>query len=163
MIWLTKAFIIIGYPCPSKTSSFMLLILKLSGCKSQMRSGTTATRENFRAKLVERDGQECVWSGLGQGVGMHIIPFSEVVTTHHSKSATIWRTRTWDFEKRKWQEGSAALHSYFDSRIIAVLKICPRLLLWTNIFMSSHQTPNPILQVSDIPPWHDRLFPDGVN
>lgn len=42
-----------------------------------MRSGTTATRENFRAKLVERDGQECVWSGLGQGVGMHIIPFSE--------------------------------------------------------------------------------------
>jgi hypothetical protein len=37
-------------------------------------SETTGARDDFRNRLAERDGYDCVWSGLGSGVGMHIIP-----------------------------------------------------------------------------------------
>ncbi|KZP28688.1 hypothetical protein FIBSPDRAFT_947515 [Athelia psychrophila] len=40
--------------------------------RSRVPSETTRTREDFRTKLLERDGR-CVWTGQ-QGVGMHIIP-----------------------------------------------------------------------------------------
>jgi hypothetical protein len=42
---------------------------------TQVPSQTTGTRDNFKEKLVERDGTRCVWSSLPSGVGMHIIPY----------------------------------------------------------------------------------------
>jgi hypothetical protein len=43
--------------------------------RSQVPSETTGTREDFRTKLLERDGR-CVWTGVSRsGSSMHIIPF----------------------------------------------------------------------------------------
>jgi hypothetical protein len=42
--------------------------------RSHANSGTTGTREDFRTKLLDRDGR-CVWTGL-KGIGVHIIPYA---------------------------------------------------------------------------------------
>jgi hypothetical protein len=43
--------------------------------RTQVPTETTRTREDFRTRLVERDGERCVWTGASSGVGMHIIPY----------------------------------------------------------------------------------------
>lgn len=47
-------------------------------------SETTRTREDFRTRLLERDGR-CVWTGLERGVGMYIIPHrrGDAVCSHY--------------------------------------------------------------------------------
>jgi hypothetical protein len=44
--------------------------------RTHVPSETAGTREDLRRKLAERDGEDCVWTGLSPGVGMHIIPHS---------------------------------------------------------------------------------------
>jgi hypothetical protein len=51
-----------------------LEVIKL---RSQEPSESVRTRENFRQELATRDGEQCVWTGLPPGVGMHIIPWSK--------------------------------------------------------------------------------------
>ena len=41
--------------------------------RSQLSSESTGTHEDFRTRLIERDGR-CVWTGL-KGIGMYIIPY----------------------------------------------------------------------------------------
>ena len=43
---------------------------------SQVRT-ETGTRQNFRQTLISRDGNRCVWTGVLDAVGMHIIPWSK--------------------------------------------------------------------------------------
>ena len=43
--------------------------------RSQVPSKTTGTHEDFRARLLERDGC-CIWTDL-EGVGIHIIPYAQ--------------------------------------------------------------------------------------
>ena len=52
--------------------------------RSQVRSETTRTREDFRTRVLERDGC-CVWTGV-DGIGMHIIPYGrgDEACSHYS-------------------------------------------------------------------------------
>jgi hypothetical protein len=43
--------------------------------RTHVSSQTTRTRDDFRQRLAERDGEDCVWTGMSPGVGMHIIPY----------------------------------------------------------------------------------------
>ncbi len=54
--------------------------------RTQVLSETTGTRENFRARILERDGC-CVWTGM-DGAGMHVIPYGrgDEVCSHYSMS-----------------------------------------------------------------------------
>jgi hypothetical protein len=92
-VLLTNAFITTGYlqlikvflllfvvdQKPTDTSDVLFHAVDLEAIKlrSQITSGTTRTRENFRKELVGRDGERCVWTGFMPGVGMHVIPFSK--------------------------------------------------------------------------------------
>ena len=42
---------------------------------------STRTHESFRDQLLSRDGR-CVWTGIKQGVGLHIIPCNRGDTVH---------------------------------------------------------------------------------
>lgn len=46
--------------------------------RTNVPSETMGTRDDFRARLLERD-IGCVWTGIGSGygTGMHIIPFKQ--------------------------------------------------------------------------------------
>jgi hypothetical protein len=56
--------------------------------RTQVPSETTGTPEDFRAKILQRDGY-CVWTGM-PGVGMHVIPYrrGDEVGSRHSYSGT---------------------------------------------------------------------------
>lgn len=119
--------------------------------RSQVPFGTTATRENFREALVERDGGRCVWTGFPPGVGMHIIPFSKgdewlqliIDNRPHNKEGRLGTLKSIN-DIRNGIIGANSLHSpHFDSRAAVILK-----------------TPNPILRISDVPPRHNRVLPN---
>ena len=59
-----------------------------------------------------------------------------------------------------WIIGANSLHSpHFDSRAAVILKVCLCLFLQIILLTATHQTPNPILRTSDVPPRHDRVLP----
>jgi len=62
------------YIVPSGNPLAHAVDLEVIKQRSQVPSETTRTREDFRTKLLARDGC-CVWTGL-PGMGMHIIPYS---------------------------------------------------------------------------------------
>jgi hypothetical protein len=99
-VLLTNAFITTGYlqstkvffllfvvdQNPTDTSDvlFHAVDLEVIKLRSQVPSGTTRTRENFRKKLVGREGERCVWTGFMPGVGMHVIPFGKGDEARHA-------------------------------------------------------------------------------
>ena len=50
---------------------------------------SSSTHESFRDQLLSRDGR-CVWTGIKQGVGLHIIPYSRGDTVRFTIS-TLWK------------------------------------------------------------------------
>ena len=125
--------------------------------RSQVPSETTRTREDFRTKLLARDGPLCVWTGL-TGTGMHIIPYSrgDEACWHYSFPSLIaelgillqWlqliianRPHREDLESLSVNDirngfiATATLHSsHFDPRDIVVLKVYSQLSLNDHCF-----------------------------
>ena len=114
--------------------------------RSQVPSETTRTRDDFRTRVLERDGY-CVWTGL-EGIGMHIIPYSrgDEACLHYSYSVLPakfiillqWLRRIIDNRPhdenleslsindiRNGVFGAPNIHFYFDPRSVVVLKVCP--------------------------------------
>ena len=50
---------------------------------------SSSTHESFRDQLLSRDGR-CVWTGIKQGVGLHIIPYSRGDTVRFTIT-TLWK------------------------------------------------------------------------
>jgi hypothetical protein len=115
--------------------------------RSQVPTETTETHEDFRAKVLERDGC-CVWTSM-QGVGMHIIPYSrgDEACSHYSypgmraKFSILLQWLRSIINNRPHDENLDSLtiddiengiyadnniHSnHFDRRDVVVLKVCP--------------------------------------
>jgi hypothetical protein len=114
--------------------------------RSQLSSETTGSHEDFRTRLLERDGC-CVWTSM-EGIGMYIIPYGrgDEACSHYSYHGmqakfTIlqWLRRIIDNRPHDEnldsltiddiQNGIYAhdnLHNhYFEPRHVVVLKVCP--------------------------------------
>lgn len=115
--------------------------------RSQVPTETTETHEDFRAKVLERDGC-CVWTSM-QGVGMHIIPYSrgDEACLHYScpgmraKFSILLQWLRSIINNRPHDENLDSLtiddiengiyadnniySNYFDPRDVVVLKVCP--------------------------------------
>ena len=117
--------------------------------RSGVPSETTRTREDFRTRVLERDGR-CVWTGLPGGVGMHIIPYgrgNEACSYHscpismRAKFSILLQWLQLIIENRPQNENLDSLtindiqngiyandilhNHYFDPREVVVLKVCP--------------------------------------
>lgn len=110
--------------------------------RSQVSSETMRLHENFRTKLLERDGC-CVWTGL-DGLGMHIIPYergdewlqSIIDNRPHDENIDAFTIN----DTRNGIYATDTLHNHhFKPRDVVVLK-----------------TPNPILQTTDVPDRYQR-------
>lgn len=62
--------------CPIQGDALQAVDLGVIRARTNVRSETTQTDEDFRTKLLERD-VSCVWTGVGEdlGNGLHIIPY----------------------------------------------------------------------------------------
>ncbi|KAI9566234.1 hypothetical protein HD554DRAFT_2315664 [Boletus coccyginus] len=99
------------------------------------------TRGNFRRKLAMRDGEQCVWTGLPSDA-MYIIPWSKgdewfqriIENRPHGDEQKLDTLKSIN-DIRNGIMGAKILHTpFFDNRAVVILK-----------------TPNPILEMSDIP------------
>ncbi|KIM40028.1 hypothetical protein M413DRAFT_36366, partial [Hebeloma cylindrosporum] len=118
-------------------------------------SETTENDGEFSRQLLSRDGQ-CAWSAC-VGVGMHVIPFKramsqfgglqwlQLIVQNRPHSEAGLDSLTVD-DIRNGIRGNHVILAYFDLRHIAVLK-----------------TPNPILEVADIPERYIRKLRPGLS
>ncbi len=125
--------------------------LEVIKASTNVPSETTATRDDFRTRLLERDVC-CVWSGLKCGAGLHIIPFkrgddvrsiifcSEYVSLSPFPRLIFQWLRLIIANRPKYRERVATLNNIndirngvfanliipqrFDERSVAVLKVC---------------------------------------
>ena len=126
--------------------------------RSQLPSETTRTHEDFRTRILERDGC-CVWTGL-EGIGMDVIPYSrgDEACSHYScpgmraKFSILLQWLQLIIDNRPHDENIESLtindirngiyadnnlHShYFDPRDVVVLKVC--LLCFREITTKHH-------------------------
>ncbi|KAI9571174.1 hypothetical protein HD554DRAFT_257636 [Boletus coccyginus] len=111
---------------------------------SKVPSQTTGTSGwgCFRRELATRDGERCVWSGLANGEGTYIIPWSKgdewlqliIANWPHVDEPRLDDLRSINEIRNRIMGAPFPHHRYFDSRTATILK-----------------TPNCILQTNDVP------------
>ncbi|KAG7442237.1 uncharacterized protein BT62DRAFT_955169 [Guyanagaster necrorhizus] len=119
-------------------------------------SATTATRENFREKVLKRDGR-CVWTGIDEGVGMHIIPYAR----GDEACPRIWIQLI--IENRPTEEDLSSLRSINDIRNGFYAAADIHVHFFDQQKVAVLVTPNPILKTTDIPDRHQRRLADDVS
>ncbi|KAG7439223.1 uncharacterized protein BT62DRAFT_976986 [Guyanagaster necrorhizus] len=124
--------------------------------RTHTHSATTATRENFREKVLKRDGR-CVWTGIDEGVGMHIIPYArgdeacpriwiQLIIENRPTEENLSSLRSINDIRNGFYATSDIHFDFFDQQKVAVLV-----------------TPNPILETTDIPNRYQRPLEYGVS
>ncbi|KAF8343708.1 hypothetical protein F5887DRAFT_1134767 [Amanita rubescens] len=120
--------------------------LEVIKARTNVPSETTATRDDFRTRLLERDVC-CVWSGTNYGAAIHIIPFKQgpdwlrLIITNRPKYRESVAALNDINDIRNGVFANGTIHQGFDERSAAILK-----------------TPNHILRTEDVPPCPDRIF-----
>ncbi|KAF8351962.1 hypothetical protein F5887DRAFT_1170358 [Amanita rubescens] len=120
--------------------------LEVIKARTNVPSETSATRDDFRTRLLERDVC-CVWSGYTYGAGIHIIPFKQgsdwlrLIIANRPKYTESVAGLDNINDIRNGVFANSVIHQGFDERVVAILK-----------------TPNHILRTEDIPPRPHRAF-----
>ncbi|KAJ7593546.1 hypothetical protein C8J56DRAFT_1024135 [Mycena floridula] len=138
------------YRAPDAITLAQAVDLEVIKQRTNVPSETTNSREDFRRKLIERDGPFCVWTGIDRAtIGMHIIPFRRgtvwlrLIIANREPNASSALTSIEINDIRNGILALSAIHSpSFDAREVVVLK-----------------TPNPVLGTTDVPPQAVRLVP----